>query len=289
MIGFIEIQIIIALVALAYAGLYDLKTTDIPDISPYTMAIAGVIINGIHSYVTGNYSYILWSLGLGLGFFGFGFLLYYTKQWGGGDAKLLSGLGFILPTAPVQLNSLVPYPLVLLMNIFLVGAVYSIFYALVASLRTPGFVSTLVDDIKSNKGRMSIFFVIIVSAMFLFSVLMAFFTNKIHLLSEVLLMQSFLIPGIIFLLILWRFIKIVDTQVFKKEISTKDLKEGDVLVDDVKVGKKKLKAGLIEGLTKEQVKLIKKHHKKIRVLDAIRFGPVFFLALVVTLLGFSIF
>lgn len=288
MIGFIEAQIAIALIALGYAGIYDLKTTDIPNISPYTMAISGIILNGIHSVISGNYSYIIWSLALGLGFFAFGFLLYYTRQWGGGDAKLLSGLGFLLPIAPIQMTSILPYPLILLINIFLVGAVYSIFYAIVVSFRTPGFFDMMKNDLSSNKGRMSIIFLSATGGMFLLSFVTALVFGKMNMLGDVIIMQTYLIPVILFLVILWRFVKVVDSKIFKREVPVNELEEGDVIVEDVELEEETLKAELIEGLTEEQVETIKEEKDTVKILDAVRFGPVFFLALVVTLLGFSI-
>ena len=73
---------------------------------------------------------------------------------------------------------------------------------------------------------------------------------------------------------LWRFEKSVENVGFKRKIRLSELKEGDVL-DDSK---------LWEGLTKKQVKEIKKSGKKYVVIkDGVRFAPVFAFALLMTI------
>ena len=44
--------------------------------------------------------FLLYSLITFGAFFDIGLIMYYTKQWGGGDSKLLMGLGALLPLYP---------------------------------------------------------------------------------------------------------------------------------------------------------------------------------------------
>ena len=70
-------------------------------------------------------------------------------------------------------------------------------------------------------------------------------------------------------------------KVFKKKISTKNLKVDDMLGEDLpKLGIKKL----LRGLTEKEVALIKRKMKFVVVADGVRFGPVFFFALVFSLI-----
>ncbi len=64
---------------------------------------------------------------------------------------------------------------------------------------------------------------------------------------------------------------------FFRVIPVSQLKEGDVLA-----------VGRIDGLTKEQVAELKRKGGKVRIKDGIRYGFVFFLSLVVTLLYGSV-
>ena len=86
---------------------------------------------------------------------------------------------------------------------------------------------------------------------------------------------------IIILYILYRLAKIVDASFFRK-ISSKDLKVGDMIGEDIprlKIGKK-----LIRGLTAAEVKRIQKMKKTVLIREGIRFGPVFPIALLLTVL-----
>ena len=62
-----------------------------------------------------------------------------------------------------------------------------------------------------------------------------------------------------------------------KKIKTNDLMEGDWLYRDLKVGKKLIKADW-DGLTKEQIKEIKKRYKEIKIRQGIPFVPVFLIS-----------
>ncbi len=92
-----SILLLVAFVGSTLAGIIDLKTTEIPDKIPYVMMGIGIVGNLVKSYLVWSYTPIALSFLVGLLFLGFGFLLYYTGQWGGGDAKILSAVGFLLP------------------------------------------------------------------------------------------------------------------------------------------------------------------------------------------------
>ena len=62
-----------------------------------------------------------------------------------------------------------------------------------------------------------------------------------------------------------------------KKIKKNDLMEGDWLYRDLKVGKKLIKADW-DGLTKEQIKEIKKRYKEIKIRQGIPFVPVFLIS-----------
>lgn len=125
--------IAVAFVGSLAAGLWDLKTTDIPDKIPHAMIAIGIIIAVAESAIQSNYSILLNSLLSGGSLFAVGFLMYYFGQWGGGDAKILSAIGFLIPSIPSQFpgNIAFPFPLSFLLNVFLVGTVYMISYAFI--------------------------------------------------------------------------------------------------------------------------------------------------------------
>ncbi|MEM5801606.1 MAG: A24 family peptidase [Candidatus Aenigmatarchaeota archaeon] len=266
------ILISVALIGSFVAGVIDLKTTEIPDEIPYIMAAFGIAMHIIQSILLKSYTPILYSSLAGLGFLAFGFFMYYTGQWGGGDAKLLSALGFLLPTLENS-KTFFPFSLSLFFNVFFIGSIYMIFYALILSFKEKKIWIEFSHEIRSNVGMLVILNIIITISLILFGIIamkllvgLSFF--------ELLLMEIKLVAFIVFLFFVWKFSRVVEEVAFKKKIPVSMLKEGDVLLD----------SKLWEGLTKEQVKKIKKSGVKyVWIKEGVRFGLAFPLALLFTL------
>lgn len=258
------------------SAIWDLKTTEIPDSIPYIMIAIALITYGVQSYTEANYWIIGNSLIVGLSLLGFGFLMYYFGQWGGGDAKLLSAIGFLLPVVPLGFSSLrFPFPLSFLFNLFLVGAVYMLFYALVMAASNRRIVNKFLSDVKSSSkilflSSASLFFV------FIFLNLLVATTFSIAINADFLLTNS-VIPLIatIFILLIWKFAKAVEEIGFKEKIPVSKLKIGDV----------PMHFKFWEGITEKELKKIKRSGKRfIWIKSGVRFAPAFPLALLFTLL-----
>ena len=80
--------IVIALVGSTFCGLWDLKTSDIPDNVCWLMIALGIGLHGLESYLIGSSLPIINSFIAGTAFLLFGLFMYYTGQWGGGDGGL---------------------------------------------------------------------------------------------------------------------------------------------------------------------------------------------------------
>ena len=65
-----------------------------------------------------------------------------------------------------------------------------------------------------------------------------------------------------------------------KIIKSKDLKEGDWLYFDLKLGNKKLKAKW-EGVSKKDLKQIMKRYKEVKIRRGIAFSPVFLISFII--------
>ena len=133
---------IVAFIGSTAAGFYDLKTTEIPDEIPYVMIAIGIIGSIIASYLSWSYWPFVYSMVAGLGFLGFGFLMYYLGQWGGGDAKLLVGYGAVLPVFPTIFKSVfspvvAPWPFILTLwfNISIFGVIFGFLYAVKLAMK----------------------------------------------------------------------------------------------------------------------------------------------------------
>lgn len=258
------------------AALFDLKTTEIPDQIPYVMIAVALVLYGIQSYLVWSYWPILNSLVVGLGLLGFGFLMYYFGQWGGGDAKILSAIGFLLPELPKGFakDLILPLPLSYSINVFLIGAAYMLLYAFVVALFNKKIFLKFLDDIKASSTVLSIGSVALFIAFFLINwYLIKYFQISFNLLF-VLKNSIFPLIATIALFIVWKFAKTVENVGFKKRIHISKLKVGDVL----------LKSRRWEGITKKELRKIKMSGRKFVVIkEGVRFAPSFPLALIFTL------
>lgn len=264
----------IALVGSAIAGAWDLKTTEIPDVISHLMIVLALAFWSIQSYLLNDYWLIAQSLLVGLSLLGLGFLMYYFGQWGGGDAKILSAVGFLMPSNILgSARLLLPFPVSFLVNVFLLGAVYMIIYALVLSVRNREIIRDFLNNMKASSKNTLIFFSFI--SVFLFALT---YYLSLHYGLGIRIAQSAYISlasSVLYvaLISLWKFVMSVEKVGFRRSIPVRKLRVGDVL----------LESRFWEGLTKEQVGKIKKSGKKvITIKDGVRFGPVFVIALLFT-------
>jgi len=267
---------VVALIGSIAAGLYDLKTTEIPDEIPYVMMAIGIIGNLIKSYLVWSYWPFLLSMIVGLAFLGFGFLMYYLGQWGGGDAKILSGIGFLVPVLPPQIsiNLMFPFPIGFFFNVFLVGAFYMIVYAVILSFINRDIWSAFLQDLKAN-AKIFTTFNLSLLALLIFSVTLLTKYYELIPLNEMIMFSVMILLISIGFFILWKFVKTVEEVGFKKKIPISQLKVGDVPMD----------YKIWEGITEKELKKIKSSGKKyIWIKEGVRFAPAFPLALIFTIL-----
>lgn len=87
----------VALFGFILASYFDIKTREIPPFIPYSLIFLGLALHGIESYTINSLYPLTLSLFIGIIAFIFAYLLYRIGVWAGGDVKLFTGLGFILP------------------------------------------------------------------------------------------------------------------------------------------------------------------------------------------------
>lgn len=270
------ISLFVAFVGSSIAALFDLKTTEIPDEIPDVMIAVGLIFAGVQAYQQWDAWPFLNSAIAGLGLLGFGFIMYHFGQWGGGDAKLLAGIGFLIPKLPGGFipESFLPFPLVFLFNLFLVGAVYMLVYAFVFALMNKKIIFEFKKGMKSISKHLILFSIalFVIFVFFNFYLSRAFYTP----ITPVELLENSFLPliGTIALFVVWKFAKVVEEVGFKKKIPVSKLRVGDVL----------LESKVWEGITEKELNKIKKSGKRhVVIKEGVRFGPSFPLALLFTL------
>jgi len=259
------ILLFIALVGSFIAGIYDLKTTNVPDKVCLAMIILGLLTHIYSGAVTGDFTNLRDSLIFGGVFLAFGIAMYYTGQWGGGDGELLLAIGVVLPHLSF-VNTYFPFAISFFINSFFVGAIYAIIFSLFMMYQNRKIYRSFKNRFKDKQTRLVLFSLAVVSILFLIS-------YKIFLFS----ISSILVALIVF----QKFAKSVE-EGFLKRIPVSKLKIDDTIgqnIPDLGIYQK-----LIRGLTKEEVRKIKRHKKYIIIKEGIRYGIVFPLTLVFTLL-----
>ncbi len=268
-------------IALVIASFTDLKTREVPDMLNYGLVFVGLSLNGFLSIAFSDYHFILNSL-LGLVIcFAIGWLMFYAGQWGGGDSKMLMGLGSVLGL-PLAWGS--SFLLALLLNILFAGAIYGLLWSIFLAVKNrKKFRSAF---IKITKGKIhSIARILIVLA--LISVPALYFVRFEN--SQMLMALLWLILLGPLMYYVWLLVKAVEKSSMLVLQPISKLTEGDWIAKDVFIKGKRITGPKDLGISKAQISLLKKYEKrhlikKILVKQGIPFIPSFLLALIFTLL-----
>lgn len=259
---------LLGLVWILFATIQDLKFNEIANWLNFSLIIFALGYRFFFSLFSQNgFNFFFQGIfGLAL-FFVIGNLFYYGKLFAGGDAKLLIALGPILAIRESYLGNLETMLLFLLIFL-LTGALYT----LVSSVyhMSKNFNSFKKEFVKQSKKYREIHLMGLVFAVLLgaLSVLIGY---------DVLIWIS-----ILMFISPWLYIysKAVDESAMIKSLNPKDLREGDWIYEDIKIGNKKIKANW-EGLSKKDIKLIQKKMKnksKIKIRKGVPFAPVFLIS-----------
>lgn len=254
-----------AFVYLAIASYTDIKKREVPDWLSFSLIAIALFTRLIASIITGNFSYILTGLVVFAIFFVLANIFYMARLFGGGDAKLLMGLAACLATAPFFASNVMsePFPLALLINILLIGAIYGIFFSIGAAIKNRQEFKQNWKEIKKNKFTSTRFILFFILTAIAFALIFILHEKFFILLTILLAVIPFIIP----------LVKAVENITVKK-MSPHDIYEGDILIE-----KSKRKV-----LTKKDVLLLKKANRPVTIFYGAPFVPVFLLATLATLL-----
>lgn len=276
-----SIILLLALVATFIAAVYDLKTSEIPDWIPLLIGISGVSYTFMQGLLSIDFTLFYSSVLAGSALLLIGYALYFLGQWGEGDTLVFGSLGFLIPqslTIFPQTQFFIGYQLHFVANVFLIGAVYSMIYALIIAIYRGGIFSRFFNDIKKNCKKTFLIF----GAYTLFYLSAAFLSHTIYNAPYQMIFRStipvFILPFLFLPMI--RFAKIIDAYAFRKKIPVSKLQEGDVLAEDIdEIG---LSSKYFIGLEKKDIKRIVSIKSEVCIKDGVRFAPAFFLALLFT-------
>ncbi len=267
----------VGLAGLVVGSYADIETREIPNWLNFSLIAAGLGIRAIGALAEKNW----WVFAAGIlglvAMIAVGNLLYYSRQWGGGDTKLLIGLGALFGAM-----SFLPWFLLhFLINLVVIGAVYGFLWSMYLAIRhRHRFVVAFRRIVHAHRHLLMICIgmaVILFAVSFLLPSLMRL---VVWILAGVLVMYGVMIV----------FVKTVEDACMFRKIRLKNITEGDWIAENVVVKGKTLYRMTDPGVSREQISLMKKCNvKRVLVKEGIPFVPSFLFAMILTLVVGNIF
>jgi len=271
------VLVVVGLVWLITAVICDIRTKEIPDWLNFSLIAMALGIRGIGAISMMDYMYFVWGLiGFAI-FFVIACGMYYTRQWGGGDAKMLMALGALLATASnlgiFMPNLDIPFLASLIINLLVIGAAYGILSGLAIGIWK--WKKLYKELMKQDKTLL----IIGMSIGILVALFGGIFGGSFWLL--------FLILGLVFAVFvkLVFILKGVEACCMFKNVKIKDLMEGDWIQGDVKKGRKIILKYKRLGIDLKDINKLKRNNiKSVIVKEGVPFLPAFLIAYIVTII-----
>jgi len=255
----IDFFFILLVIGTLIASLQDFKRREIDRWLTYSLLIGGIFHVIVNFFITNNTGYLIQGVYVFVVCFLLSNLLYYSKFFAGGDANLLFSMSAFFIGQNFFISTLNIFSFLILL--FISGSIYGIVYSTVLYFKN---FKNMNIELKKNYRNSKIKFLMLVSIPFF--VLFIFY--RIFLAIGIVL---FLFPNLII------FAKTLESIALEKKISTKDLRIGDWIKNDIVVDNKVIKSSFY-GVTEEDVKLLQKEKENVIVKDGLPFAPVFFIA-----------
>lgn len=257
---------LLALIWIIFASVQDIKKKEVANWLNYSLLVFALAYRGFYSLINWNYWFFVYGAVGAIVFAILANALYYSKIFGGGDARLLIGLGAILPFE--SFIEMIGEGFMFIFLLFLIGAVYSILFSFFVLFRN--FDKFKIDFKKKIKLLLTLYALVIVVIIFIKLVLIsngAFY---------------FLVILLLILPLLYVYLLALDKCMIKLT-KPGDLQEGDWLNEEVKLGRGKVIRKSVHGLSIEDIKLLKKARKSVWVKEGVVFVPVFLISFIIYL------
>jgi len=268
---------ITALLVMTIASITDFQKREVADMINYGLFFSAIALRLIYSAITLNPMIIL------EGFIGFlvtliiALTMFYAGQWGGGDSKMIMGLGILfgLNISPFSgfliANSLL---VSFIVNAFIAGSLFGLVWSLIVAFRDRKRFVKAWKKTSSKIKKIKYAFI----AISLLILILSIFADEMRI--ALILLAVFLI-GTIYL---FMFAKSVEKGSMVKMLPPSKITEGDWINKDVMHNGKYICGPKDLGISKQQIALLKKHKiKKIPVKIGIPFIPSFLIGFIITL------
>ena len=197
-------------------------------------------------------------------------VFYYGRVFAGGDAKLLLSMTVLFIGVSFY-ESLINVGIFVLF-LFISGSVYGIFYSSVLYIRNYDKVN---KKLKKNFWTEENKFIFILGLIFMFSGAYFYFI-------------LFIIGILIFIFpILLSLSRALEEGCMVRFVKGSELKEGDWLVDEIRIGKRIVRPSF-EGLSKKETSLMK-NLKLVKIKEGIPFVPAFLIAYILYIFREAVF
>lgn len=261
--------IAIGLIWIIVAVIQDLRKREIANWWNFSLIAVAFAYRAFVSILMHDYWYFVNGLiGFAI-FFGLAYAFYYGRVFAGGDAKLLMGLGAVLPFSSLFFENIKIF-IYFIVLFLLCGSIYGLLYSMgLCFLNRKNFVLEFKKQLRKNKKILFAFSLLALFALFL----IAFIGEYIFILFPLVLI---LFP------FLYSYAKAVEEGCLIKERRAEELTIGDWLYKPVRIGKKTIKPNW-EGLSEEELKLLEKYKEKVVIKEGIPFTPAFLFAFLILL------
>ncbi len=262
--------IALALVWILAAVIQDFRKREVANWLNFSLIAIALAYRAFVSLWLWDYTHFVYGL---LGFAVFLALanaFYYGRIFAGGDAKLLMGLGAVLPFSPAVYENLEIFVYFILLLMFS-GSVYGLVYSIVLSYKNrERFGREFKKQFLQNK---KLFVLFTILAIFILLIVLLIGEHLLAWLSLIVFVFPFL----------YAYAKAIEESCMIKLTNPKNLTVGDWLCREVKVGRKIIKPDW-EGLSEKELKILKKAGKKVLVKEGIPFTPAFLIAFIVLII-----
>ncbi|MDO8642196.1 MAG: A24 family peptidase [Candidatus Woesearchaeota archaeon] len=281
---FTLVVVALALLALLVASYTDIKTREVPDFVSYGLLFIAIGVRLIFFAGTRDWHYLAdGALGFII-FFGIACIMFYAGQWGGGDSKVLMGLGALFgidiaaTLRGTVFDTLAP---AFLINTLLAGAGYGLCWTIFLAWKNKKPFFAELKKLRTKK-MLRIRNALIV-LMFLTIAGVALLKQPLERIALIIFFVSTTL-----LYYFWLCAKAVEKACMYKLVPPEKLTEGDWIAKNIVVAGKHICGPKDLGVSKEQIaKLIrlKKQHKikTILIKEGIPFVPSFLIGFLMTL------
>lgn len=254
--------IFLALIWISFSVVADFKHKIVPNWLNFSLITFALGFRFFYSLFMNDFAFFYQGIiGLGI-FFAIGNFLYYGRMFAGGDAKMMIALGAILPFSN-HLTANAEIFATFFLLFLLSGAIYG--FGWMAYLSAKKFSAQKKEFMRQfQKSKRAFILSMIFAILFLIA---GFYDSLFFYLG----FAIFLVPY------LYSYAKAVDETSLIKNVKAKNLSEGDWLHHDLKIGEKTIKAKW-DGLSKEEIRLIGKKFRNVKIRQGIPFTPSFLIA-----------